>query len=48
LKNPITIKRGGAVAQGGGPKFKPQYLKKKKELFMTAIVYVYRFLFLRM
>jgi hypothetical protein len=30
LKIPNT-KRTGGVAQGGGPEFKPQYLKKKKK-----------------
>jgi hypothetical protein len=34
LKNPSKKKkkkRAGGVAQGIGPEFKPQYLKKKKE-----------------
>jgi hypothetical protein len=30
LKNPITKKRAGGVAQGVGPEFKPQYHKTKK------------------
>jgi hypothetical protein len=30
LKNP-SHKRAGGVAQGEGPEFKPQYLKKKKK-----------------
>jgi hypothetical protein len=30
LEKPITKKRTGVVAQGVGPEFKPQYLKKKK------------------
>jgi hypothetical protein len=29
-KNP-SLKRAGGVAQGVGPEFKPQYLKKKKK-----------------
>jgi hypothetical protein len=31
LEKPITKKRTGVVAQGVGPEFKPQYLKKKKK-----------------
>jgi hypothetical protein len=30
LKNP-SQKRAGGVAEGVGPEFKPQYLKKKKK-----------------
>jgi hypothetical protein len=30
LKNPITKKEAGGVAQGVGPEFKPQHRKKKK------------------
>jgi hypothetical protein len=30
-KKPITKKRAGGVAQGGGPEFKPQYHEKKKK-----------------
>jgi hypothetical protein len=30
-KNPSQKKRPGGVAQGVGPEFKPQYLKKEKE-----------------
>jgi hypothetical protein len=32
LKNTITKNWTGGVAQGEGPEFKPQYLKKKKKL----------------
>jgi hypothetical protein len=31
LKKPFTKKRAGGVAQGEGPKFKPQYHKKKEK-----------------
>jgi hypothetical protein len=30
LKNPITKKWAGGVAQGESPEFKPQYHKQKK------------------
>jgi hypothetical protein len=29
-KKPITKQRAGGVAQSGGPEYKPQYHKKKK------------------
>jgi hypothetical protein len=31
-KNPSQIKRAGGASQGVGPEFKPQYLKKKKNV----------------
>jgi hypothetical protein len=31
LENTLHKNRGGGVAQGEGPEFKPQYHKKKKE-----------------
>jgi hypothetical protein len=36
LKNPITKKRAGGVAQGVGPEFKPQYHKTKKRKKKTC------------
>jgi hypothetical protein len=33
LKKPFT-KRAGVVAQGIGPEFKPQYLKKKEKVIL--------------
>jgi hypothetical protein len=35
-KNP-SQKKGGGVAQGVGPEFKPQYIKKKKKLASTFV-----------
>jgi hypothetical protein len=37
LKIPNT-KRAGGVAQGIGPKFKPQYHKKKKKSFLLILI----------
>jgi hypothetical protein len=34
-KKIITRKRGGGLAQGIGPEFKPQYCKKKKKLCVS-------------
>jgi hypothetical protein len=32
LEKPPSQKRAGGVVQGVGPKFKPQYCKKKKKI----------------
>jgi hypothetical protein len=32
LEKNLSQKRGGGVAQGVGPEFKPQYHKKKKKI----------------
>jgi hypothetical protein len=39
-------KRAGGVAQGIGPEFKPQYLKKKKNQFVTSLFVSYMVQFL--
>jgi hypothetical protein len=38
LKILVTIKRTGGVAQGVGPKFKPQYHKKKKKKMVRTLI----------
>jgi hypothetical protein len=48
LQNPISKtlhkNRSGRVAQGEGPEFKPQYLKKKKKLCSFSVSFSQIFL----